>query len=49
MLVGIHGRNDFWGGRFDVSFAPHSVRIVRIEQTGSAERWWWSVHRIAVE
>ncbi len=36
-------------GSLDISFTPRSVRFIRIEQTGSADRWWWSIHRIGVE
>jgi hypothetical protein len=32
----------------DVTFASRSVRYIRIEQTGSSEHWWWSIHRIAI-
>jgi hypothetical protein len=79
MLVGIHGRNDFWQGQFlepdyqtirlfedqrnwvevarnerntgsiDVSFSPRPARFIRIEQTGCADRWWWSIHRVGIE
>jgi hypothetical protein len=33
----------------DVSFSARPVRFIRIEQIGSADRWWWSIHRIGVE
>ena len=32
----------------DVSFPPQTARYIRIEQTGSADRWWWSIHGVTV-
>jgi endo-1,3(4)-beta-glucanase len=42
-------RNDRNTGSLDLSFAPRSARFIRIEQTGNADQWWWSIHRIGVE
>jgi hypothetical protein len=30
----------------DVTFAPREVHYIRVEQTGSSDRWWWSIHEI---
>lgn len=32
----------------NVTFEPTEARYIRIEQTGSSDRWWWSVHEIEV-
>jgi hypothetical protein len=32
----------------DVSFTPRPARYLRIEQTGSSDRWWWSIHGVTV-
>ena len=32
----------------DVSFSPRSARYIRIEQTGRADRWWWSIHEVTI-
>jgi hypothetical protein len=42
-------RNEPNTGSIDVSFSPRPVRFIRIEQTGSADRWWWSIHRVGIE
>jgi len=42
-------RNDQNDRALDVSFSPRTVRYLRIEQTGSAVRWWWSVHGVTVK
>ncbi len=36
-------------GSIDISFAAQPARFIRIEQTGSDDYWWWSIHRIGVE
>jgi hypothetical protein len=41
-------RDDHNDRALDVSFAPQSARYIRVEQTGSAERWWWSIHGVTV-
>jgi hypothetical protein len=33
----------------DVAFAPREVRYIRVEQTGSSDRWWWSIHEIEIK
>lgn len=33
----------------DVTFSPRPARYIRIEQTGSSDRWWWSIHEIVVK
>ena len=35
-------------GSIDISFTARSARFVRIEQIGSDNYWWWSIHRIGV-
>ncbi len=42
-------RNDRNAGSLDLTFSPRPGRFIRIEQTGSADRWWWSIHRVGVE
>jgi hypothetical protein len=37
-------RNENAAGPLDVSFAPRPLRYIRIEQTGSSDRFWWSIH-----
>jgi hypothetical protein len=41
-------RRDQNNAALDVSFAPRPARYLRIEQTGSADRWWWSIHGVTV-
>jgi hypothetical protein len=36
-------------GSIDISFAAQATRFIRIEQIGSDNYWWWSIHRIGVE
>jgi hypothetical protein len=33
----------------DISFGAQPARYIRIEQTGSADRWWWSIHGVTVK
>lgn len=42
-------RNGNNSAPLDVTFTPQRARFIRIEQTGSADRWWWSIHRVGVE
>ena len=42
-------RNDHNSAPIDISFSARTARFVRIEQTGSSDQWWWSIHRIGVE
>jgi hypothetical protein len=42
-------RSDRTDRALDISFNPRSARYIRIEQTGSADGWWWSIHRIIVK
>jgi hypothetical protein len=32
-----------------VNFSPRPARYIRIEQTGSSDRWWWSIHGITIK
>ncbi len=32
----------------DVTFSPQQARYLRVEQTGSSDRWWWSIHEVRV-
>jgi hypothetical protein len=43
--VARRGNND---RALDLSFATQPARYIRVEQTASAERWWWSIHEIVV-
>jgi endo-1,3(4)-beta-glucanase len=42
-------RNDRNDRALDVTFTPRLARYIRIEQTGSADRWWWSIHQISIK
>jgi hypothetical protein len=42
-------RNDRNDRALDINFSSRSARYIRIEQTGSADRWWWSIHQITVK
>jgi hypothetical protein len=42
-------RNDQNNRAVDVNFSPRSARYIRIEQTGSAASWWWSIHEVMVK
>lgn len=35
-------------GPVDVSFQPTAAQYIRIEQTGSSDRWWWSIHELTI-
>jgi hypothetical protein len=32
----------------EVSFSPQATRYIRIEQTGRASDWWWSIHGVTI-
>ena len=36
------------GGTTNISFASQSVRYIRITQTGSKNKYWWSIHELQV-
>jgi hypothetical protein len=42
-------RNDRNDRAVAISFAARPARYIRIEQTGSADPWWWSIHRVTVK
>ncbi|GAB4544716.1 MAG: hypothetical protein Kow0063_38530 [Anaerolineae bacterium] len=42
-------RNERNERALDISFAPRQARYIRIEQTGSADRWWWSIHGVTIK
>jgi hypothetical protein len=42
-------RNDQNSRSLDITFPARSARYIRIEQTGSSDRWWWSIHEITVK
>jgi hypothetical protein len=42
-------RNDRNDRALDVTFSPRPARYIRIEQTGSADRWWWSIHGVTIK
>jgi hypothetical protein len=42
-------RRDQNDRELDITFAPRQARYIRIEQTGSADRWWWSIHEVVVK
>ncbi len=33
----------------DISFGAQPARYIRIEQIGSADRWWWSIHGVTIK
>jgi hypothetical protein len=33
----------------DVTFKPREVRYIHVEQTGSSDLWWWSIHEIEIK
>lgn len=41
-------RNDHNSGPLDITFRRQCARYIKIEQTGSADSWWWSIHEIFV-
>ena len=32
----------------EVSFSPRPARYIRVEQTGSTDNWWWSIHGVTI-
>jgi hypothetical protein len=42
-------RNDRNDRGLDIRFAARPARYIRIEQTGSADRWWWSIHGLTIQ
>jgi hypothetical protein len=42
-------RNDRNDRALDLTFSPHAARYIQIEQTGSADRFWWSIHEARVK
>jgi hypothetical protein len=42
-------KNDRNDRALDISFSLRSVRYIRIEQTGSTDGWWWSIHGITIK
>lgn len=42
-------RKDQNEGALDIDFSLRPVRYIRIEQTGSSDRWWWSIHRVEIK
>ena len=41
-------RQDNSDRALDLNFAAQPARYIRVEQTASADRWWWSIHEVAV-
>ncbi len=41
-------RNNQNSQALDVEFSPHPARYIRIEQTGSVNNFWWSIHEAIV-
>jgi hypothetical protein len=42
-------RNDRNDRALDISFGSRPARYIRIEQTGSAGSWWWSIHGVSIK
>ncbi len=42
-------RNEHNDRALAVNFSPRPARYIRIEQTGSSDRWWWSIHGVTVK
>ena len=42
-------RNDRNDRALDIRFAARPARYIRIEQTGSSDRWWWSIHGVTIK
>jgi hypothetical protein len=32
----------------NINFSPRCARYLRIEQTGRADQFWWSIHRVGI-
>ena len=41
-------RRDQNSQALDVNFPAREAHYIRVEQTGSSDRWWWSIHEIIV-
>jgi alpha-L-arabinofuranosidase len=41
-------RNDQNDRPLDVNFSPRTAQYIRVEQTGSSDQWWWSIHRVGI-
>jgi hypothetical protein len=42
-------RNEGNDQALDITFAAQPARYIRVEQTGSADQWWWSIHGVTVK
>jgi hypothetical protein len=42
-------RKDLNDRALEISFGARPARYIRIEQTGSADRWWWSIHGVSIK
>jgi hypothetical protein len=42
-------RNDHNDRALDITFGRLPARYIRIEQIGSSDRWWWSIHEVTVK
>jgi hypothetical protein len=42
-------RNDRNDRALDISFGARPARYIRIVQTGSTDRWWWSIHGVSIK
>jgi hypothetical protein len=42
-------RNEGNDQALDITFGAQPARYIRVEQTGSADRWWWSIHGVTVK
>jgi endo-1,3(4)-beta-glucanase len=42
-------RNDGNDRALDITFDARPARYIRVEQTGSADQWWWSIHGVTVK
>ncbi len=41
-------RNPHNNQAVEVNFSPRVARYLRVEQTGTADRWWWSIHGLTI-
>jgi hypothetical protein len=32
----------------NINFSPRCARYIRVEQTGSSNQSWWSIHRVGI-
>ena len=42
-------RNDHNDRPLDITFSPRQARYIRVEQTGQADQWWWSIHQVTIK